>query len=66
MRFVKILNPKIVLIENVERLHKNEKIKIEIIDTLNDFGYRVESKILNTSQYSIPQVRRRVFLLQVE
>ena len=63
MRFVKILNPKIVLIENVERLHKNEKIKIEIIDTLNDFGYRVESKILNTSQYSIPQVRRRVFFI---
>jgi len=65
VRVVKILNPKYVVMENVARLetHNKGKTKLEIISEFNKIGYLVESKILCSVDYEVPQVRNRVFFI---
>lgn len=64
-RIVQIVKPKIFLIENVARLynHNNGKTRSEITNTFENLGYHVESKILNTFDYGIPQIRRRIVFI---
>lgn len=61
--FVKEINPKVVIIENVAEIYNafNGIVRNEIIDTLHQYGYEVEVKIINMSKYGIPQKRRRCF-----
>lgn len=63
LRFVKEINPKVVVIENVAEIYNafNGIVKNEIIDTLTEYGYKVKVKIINMSKYGIPQKRRRCF-----
>lgn len=63
LRFVREINPKIVIIENVAELYNafGGVVRKEIIDALREFGYRVSVKIVNMSKYGIPQKRRRCF-----
>ena len=63
LRFVKEINPKVVIIENVAEIYNafDGVVRNEIIDTLKQYGYRVEVKIINMSKYGIPQKRRRCF-----
>jgi len=63
IRLTSIINPKFVVIENVERLYRNKIIKDEIINSLNKLGYTVDCKVLNTVDFRIPQKRRRVFFI---
>jgi len=65
VRVVKIANPKYFVMENVARLytHNNHKTKEEIIEDFNKLGYKVECKILNSADYGVPQVRKRVIFL---
>lgn len=64
-RIVSVVKPKIFLMENVARLynHNNGKTRSEIIKTFNDMGYIVECRILNTADYGVPQIRRRVIFI---
>lgn len=65
LRFVKILKPKLFIIENVARLvshNKGETIK-EIESAIKDLGYFVQYKILQTADYGIPQKRQRVIIV---
>lgn len=63
LRFVKVIRPKIVIIENVAEIYNafNGVVRNEIIDTLKEYGYKVAVKIVNMSNYGIPQKRRRCF-----
>lgn len=63
LRFVKEINPKIVIIENVAEIYNafGGVVRNEIIDTLKQYGYKVSVKIINMSKYGIPQKRRRCF-----
>lgn len=63
LRFVQVINPKVVIIENVAEIYNafNGVVREEIIDTLKKWGYKVEVKIINMSHYGIPQKRRRCF-----
>lgn len=63
LRFVKDIEPQIVIIENVAEIFNafNGIVRDEIINTLKDWGYKVEVKIINMSLYGIPQKRRRCF-----
>ena len=65
IEFVKIIKPKMVLIENVSGiLSKSKGSKIEKIkDILEKIKYKVNYKILNASDYGVPQIRRRVFIV---
>lgn len=65
---LKIKKPKYVLLENVRNLRTHDKGKTfkEIIRSLEeDAGYFVSSDVFNTSDYGLPQTRRRVFIFAV-
>lgn len=63
LRFVNVINPKVVIIENVAEIYNafNGIVRNEIIDTVRGYGYNVSVKIINMSKYGIPQKRRRCF-----
>ena len=58
--------PKIIVLENVKNLltHNNGKTLDKMLKILTDkLEYDVHYKVLNTSDYGIPQTRRRVFIV---
>ena len=59
--FVKCLNPKVVIIENVAEMYNayGGIVRNEIIEKLEEFGYNVDARVINMSDYGIPQRRRR-------
>lgn len=59
--------PKYLLLENVDRLLKspaNQRGRdfAIILSSLNDLDYSVEWRVINASEYGMPQRRRRVFI----
>ena len=65
MRFVKTNTPKIVVLENVQALLNHDKGKsfIKIKTELEEEGYTVVYKVLKCSDYGIPQMRKRLFIV---
>ncbi|MFI3299968.1 MAG: DNA cytosine methyltransferase [Candidatus Gastranaerophilales bacterium] len=66
MRYVKILKPKVIFLENVKNLtsHDNGTTFKIIQEELKKAGYYIKSNVLNTSQYSdIPQNRERIYIV---
>lgn len=64
-RTVNIVKPKFFLIENVRGLvsaNKGTFVK-DIIERFGGIGYNVSYKILNASDYGVPQNRQRVFFV---
>lgn len=62
LRFVREFLPKTVMMENVPGLAKDHRLKT-FIKGLSRLGYVVNYSILNTSDYNVPQSRRRLILL---
>ncbi len=62
---VKLLNPKVVLLENVSGLKSlsNGKFALTIEHYLNELGYKTHHKILNAAEFGVPQKRRRVVFI---
>ena len=59
--------PKYLLLENVDRLLKSPASQrgrdfAIILSSLNTLGYAVEWRVINASEYGMPQRRRRVFI----
>ncbi|MCD8431738.1 DNA (cytosine-5-)-methyltransferase [Tenacibaculum finnmarkense genomovar ulcerans] len=68
INILKIKKPKYVLLENVRNLrtHDNGRTFKEIIRSLEeDAGYFVSSDVFNTSDFGLPQTRRRIFIFGV-
>lgn len=65
VRVVKVIKPKFFVMENVARLYNHNKgeTRKEIIKDFHDVGYKVECKILNSADYGVPQVRKRVIFI---
>ena len=67
--FVKILNylkPKMLLIENVKGLishHNGETLKFII--SILEKNYKIKYKVLNATDYGVPQKRQRLFIVGV-
>lgn len=61
LRFVEIMEPKVVVMENVAEIYNafGGQVREEIINTLNNFGYSVDVKVLHAPDYGVPQRRRR-------
>jgi DNA (cytosine-5)-methyltransferase 1 len=59
--------PKMVIIENVKNLlsHDGGNTYATMRDALVGLGYRVFSKVLDSSRYGSPQCRQRVFIVGV-
>lgn len=57
--------PKALILENVRnlKLHDNGNTFKVIKKTLEDLGYTVYDKILNSADYGIPQTRNRTFIV---
>ncbi|MFW0737466.1 DNA (cytosine-5-)-methyltransferase [Flavobacterium sp. LC2016-01] len=64
----KEIKPKYLLLENVDRLvispssQRGRDFAI-ILQSLNELGYAVEWRIINSAEYGMPQRRRRIFIL---
>lgn len=61
-------NTPLVLLENVDRLLKSPASQrgrdfAVMLKTLDDLGYNVHWRVINAGEYSMPQKRRRVFIL---
>ena len=65
VRVVSIVKPNYFVMENVARLysHNNGKTKDEIIKDFEAHNYQVECKILNSADYGVPQIRKRVIFI---
>lgn len=65
IRFVSVLKPKWFVFENVEGiLNFNGGVTIKkIIKCFEDLGYDVQFKILDASDYGVPQCRHRFFMV---
>lgn len=66
--FVKVVewyNPKVFVMENVKGLLSMQGGKVikTIINAFSDIGYNAEYKILKSSDYGVPQIRERVFII---
>lgn len=64
-KFVKEIEPKVFLLENVPGLTNMEEGKVldYILKHFRSLGYAVNHRILNSADYGVPQLRRRLFLL---
>lgn len=67
-RVVEKIDPKFFLIENVRGLLTLGKgvFKDDIIDRFSKLGYKVSYKLLNASDYGVPQNRYRVFFIGIK
>ena len=67
LRFVELLKPKAVVIENVRGILTRDKgfAKERIEDLLKNLGYNVDCKVLNASDYGVPQNRLRAFFVAI-
>ncbi|PKP14803.1 MAG: DNA (cytosine-5-)-methyltransferase, partial [Bacteroidetes bacterium HGW-Bacteroidetes-23] len=65
VRVVKVVQPKFFVMENVARLYNHNKgeTRKEIIKDFQEIGYKVECKILNSADFGVPQVRKRVIFI---
>ena len=65
MRFVKTNVPKVVVLENVQALlnHDDGKSFAKIKEDLEKEGYTIVHKVLKCSDYGIPQMRKRLFIV---
>ena len=61
---VERIKPEIFLFENVRGLlYKNKWYLFEIIDQLEQWGYKIIYKLLNAKDYGVPQNRERVIVM---
>lgn len=67
-KMISVKLPKYVFLENVDRLLKsptNQRGRdfAIMLSSLNNIGYAVEWRVINASDYGMPQKRRRVYIL---
>jgi DNA (cytosine-5)-methyltransferase 1 len=57
--------PRVLLLENVKGLKNHDKGKtmVTILKVLEDLGYYVNYKVLNTKYFGLPQNRERLFIV---
>ena len=68
LRAVRYINPKIFVIENVVGLLSMKSvsgklIKDEILNSFTELGYFVKYKVMDASNYGVPQTRKRVIFV---
>lgn len=64
-RIVKHHRPKVVFMENVKNLALHDKgrtFKV-VASTMEELGYKMFSKVLNSGQFGVPQHRERIYMV---
>lgn len=62
LRFVRVLRPKAVMLENVPGLADDERF-VRFCTALKQLGYEPQFKVLNAADFGVPQRRRRLILV---
>jgi DNA (cytosine-5)-methyltransferase 1 len=64
-KILKEKTPKGFLLENVEGLvnHDGGKTLNEILRKLEDLNYKVSYKVLDSSKFGVPQIRKRIYIV---
>lgn len=62
LRWVRVLRPKAVLVENVPGLARNWRLR-EFKRSLRKLGYRLSVEVRDAQEFGVPQRRRRMILL---
>lgn len=62
LRFIRVMRPKSVMLENVPRLAKDRRFS-RLRRKLQTMGYRFKLEVLNAADYGVPQRRRRMILM---
>jgi len=62
VRFVRAFHPKTIMFENVPGLMRNERFQ-QVKEQLSALGYSLEAKVLDASDFGVPQRRRRLIVL---
>lgn len=64
-RVIAAKNPQVVFFENVANLVKHDEGRtfLTIFNTLAELGYCVKYKVMNASDYGIPQQRNRIYIV---
>lgn len=64
-RIIQEKKPKVIFLENVKHLvHHNQGHTLEVIlNKLEDLGYKVSWKVLNGSDFGVPQNRERIIII---
>lgn len=68
IRVGRLLKPQVMIMENVPNLIKakteNKELVVDIIKSeLRNLGYHVEHRILEATDYGVPQIRRRLVVI---
>ena len=68
MKFVKYHKPKIIILENVRALISHDKGNTlnKIINDIKKENYHIVYDVLNCSDYGVPQMRKRLFIIAVK
>lgn len=65
IRIAKYHKPKMIMLENVRNLqtHNDGKTLSRIIEELDKIGYKSFSKVLNATNFGVPQARKRIYII---
>lgn len=66
IKIAKTIKPKVLFLENVKNLksHNNGKTFQDIKNIIQDLGYHIKHKVMNSCEYSkIPQNRERIYIV---
>lgn len=68
LRFVSEIKPKAILIENVRQIltSKDGYARKRICELLDEMGYNVDFSVLDSSDYGVPQNRKRAFFIGIK
>jgi DNA (cytosine-5)-methyltransferase 1 len=62
VRFARVLKPRWIVIENVVSMRKWSRYS-DFIQKLENLGYHIHEQVLNAVDFSVPQSRRRLFIM---
>lgn len=67
IRLIREINPRAVMLENVRGFlsPQFEEYRNHILQAIRDLGYQVQIKLLNASDYGVPQLRPRVVIVGI-
>jgi len=65
IKYLTYFKPRYFVIENVQgmKIFKKERFLEEVITELGDAGYLVDKKVLTATDFGVPQIRHRLFII---
>lgn len=68
IRFVRLLKPRAFVMENVRGIltKDNGYVKQKMLSVMDELGYTIQVKVLNASDYGVPQKRMRAFFIGIK